>query len=85
MKVLQKKKKGLLHNSTSVADELRNVRMAKVQPVTSFLRSTCVFVRQDRRLTVRISIDELNVNRETVKKIVTEDLRMKKLCAKIIP
>ena len=28
---------------------------------------------------------ELNINRETVRKILTEDFAMKKLCAKMVP
>lgn len=43
-----------------------------------------VLVHQDRRLTVRILTDELNINRDTVRKIVVEDLCTKKLCEKII-
>lgn len=42
-------------------------------------------VRQDRRLTVRILADELNLKQETVRKILTDDLSMKKLCAKMVP
>ncbi|KAL4085128.1 hypothetical protein QTP88_027420 [Uroleucon formosanum] len=36
-------------------------------------------VRQDRSLTVRMLADELNLKRETVRKILTDDLFMKKL------
>ncbi|KAL4136373.1 hypothetical protein QTP88_007921 [Uroleucon formosanum] len=42
-------------------------------------------VRQDRRLTVRMLADELNLKRETVRKILTDDLSMKKLCANMVP
>jgi hypothetical protein len=42
-------------------------------------------VRQDRRLTVRMLADELNLKRETFRKIFTNDLSMKKLCAKMVP
>ncbi len=42
-------------------------------------------VRQDRRLAVRMLPEELNLNRETVGQILTEDLSMKKLCAKTVP
>ncbi|KAL4136294.1 hypothetical protein QTP88_007842 [Uroleucon formosanum] len=40
---------------------------------------------RNRRLTVRMLADELNLKRETVRKILTDDLSMKKLCANIVP
>ena len=42
-------------------------------------------VRSDRRLTVRMTADELDMNSERVWKIITEDLGMKKICAKMVP
>ena len=42
-------------------------------------------VREDRRMTVRMVAYELGINRETVWKIITEDLEMRKLCAKMVP
>ncbi len=42
-------------------------------------------VHQDRRLTIRMLDEELNLNRKTVRQILTEDLFMKKLCAKMVP
>ena len=42
-------------------------------------------VRSDRRLTVRMIADELNMNSERVWRIITEDLGMMKVCAKIVP
>ena len=42
-------------------------------------------VRGDRRLTVRMIEDELKINRDSVWKIITEDLGMRKICAKIVP
>jgi hypothetical protein len=41
-------------------------------------------VCSDRRLGVRL-IAELNINRETVRQILTEDLGMKKISAKMVP
>jgi hypothetical protein len=43
------------------------------------------FVRSDRRLTVKMIADEVNMNRETVRLILTEELGMKKICAKMVP
>ena len=39
----------------------------------------------DRRLTIRIITDELNIKRDCVWKIITEDLGMKKICEKVVP
>ena len=42
-------------------------------------------VRGDRRLTVRLLSDELGLNRNSVWQIITEDLGMHKVCAKMVP
>jgi len=42
-------------------------------------------LRENRRLTVRSIAEQVNINRETVGKILTEDLEMRKVCAKIFP
>lgn len=42
-------------------------------------------VRDDRRLTVRQIADELGMNHNSVWKIITEDLGMQKVCAKMVP
>ena len=42
-------------------------------------------VRSDRRLRVRVIAEELNMNRETVRQIVKEDLGMRKFSAKMVP
>ena len=41
-------------------------------------------VRSDRRLTLRMIGSELNLNRFTVHQILTQDLDMRKVCAKMI-
>ena len=42
-------------------------------------------VRSDRRLRLRMISSELNLNRFTVHQILTQDLDMRKLCAKMVP
>jgi hypothetical protein len=37
---------------------------------------------ENRQLTVRSTAEEANIDRETVRKIFTEDLNMRKVCAK---
>jgi len=40
---------------------------------------------EDRRLTVRMIADELDMNSERVWRIFTEDLGIRKICAKMVP
>jgi len=40
---------------------------------------------ENRRLTVRSTAEQVNIDRETVRKILTEDLDKRKLCAKMVP
>jgi len=42
-------------------------------------------VLENRRLTVRSISEQVNIDRETVRKILTEDLDMRKVCAKMVP
>jgi transposase len=42
-------------------------------------------VTRDRRLTLRIMSDELNINTEMIRQILHEDLWKKKICAKFVP
>ena len=42
-------------------------------------------VRSERRLTVKMIADELGISSERVSRIKTEDLGMRKICAKMIP
>jgi len=42
-------------------------------------------VRSDRRLTLRMISSELNLNQFTVHQILTQDLDMRKVCAKMVP
>ena len=59
------------------------------RPSTSRTNENVERVRQKvwshRRLTVRMIPDELNMNSERVWRIITEDLGMSKICAKIVP
>ena len=42
-------------------------------------------VRENRRLTVRSIAEQVTIDRETVRKILTEDLDIGKVCAKMVP
>jgi len=58
------------------------------RPATSKTEENIAKVRQimreNRRLTVRSIAERVNIDRETVRKILTEDLDMRKLCAKMV-
>ena len=38
-----------------------------------------------RYLTVRNTAEQVNIDRETVRKILNEDIDMRKVCAKMVP
>ena len=42
-------------------------------------------VRENRRLTVRSIAEQVNIDGETVRKILTEGLYVRKVCAKMVP
>ena len=42
-------------------------------------------VRSDRRLIVNMIADEANMNQEVVRRILTEELGMRKICAEMVP
>ena len=68
----------------SVTEEERSGR-----PATSRTEENIAKVRQtlceNRRLTVRSTAEQVNIDRETVRKILTEDLDMRNVCAKMVP
>ena len=65
-------------------DETRAGRpsTAKTEDSVERMRS---LVRSDHRLTLRMISSELNLNRFTVHQILTQDLDMRKVCAKMVP
>ena len=42
-------------------------------------------IKSDRRLTVRMIAYKLNLNHQTVQEILTDDFKMRKICAKMVP
>ena len=68
----------------SVTDEERSRR-----PATSRTEENIAKIRQivleNHRLTVRSIAEQVNIDRKTVRKILTEDLDMMKVCAKMVP
>jgi len=68
----------------SVTDEERSGRPAANRSEENIAKVRQI-VRENRRLTVRSIAQQVNVDRETVRKIVTEDLDKRKVCAKMVP
>ncbi|KYN33876.1 hypothetical protein ALC56_11689 [Trachymyrmex septentrionalis] len=42
-------------------------------------------VRGDRRMSIRMIAETVNADKETVRKILRDELNMKKVCAKLVP
>ena len=68
----------------SIKDEPRSGRLS-TSKTDNNVEKVRAHIRSDRRLTVRIVASELNFNHSTVHQILTQELAMRKLCAKIVP
>jgi len=68
----------------SVTDEERSGRPATSKTEENIAKVRQI-VRENCRLTLRSISEQVNINRETVRKILTEDLDMRKVCAKMVP
>jgi len=68
----------------SVTDEERTG-----QPATSrteeYIAKIHQIVRENRQLIVRSIEEQVNIDRETVRSTLTEDIDMRKVCAKMVP
>jgi hypothetical protein len=76
--------KEFLNGWESVEGELRSGRPVKVRTDENIKRIE-ELVRSDRRFGVRDISARLNIARETVRKILVENLGMTKVCAKMVP
>ena len=68
----------------SVTDEERPGRPATSR-TEEYIARIHQIVCENRRLTVRGIAEQVNIDRETVRKILIEDLDMRKVCAKMVP
>jgi len=68
----------------SVADEERSGQLGTSRTEENIAKIRQI-VRENHQLTVRSTAEQVNINRETVRKILTEDLDMGKVCAKMVP
>jgi len=68
----------------SVTDKDRSGRPATSRTEEKTAK-VCQTVRENYQLTVRSIAEQVNIDRETVRKILTEDLDTRKVCAKMVP
>jgi len=76
--------KGFSEGTECVTDEERSGRSATNRTEENVVKIREMF-RENRRLTVRKIAEQVSIDRETVRKILTEDLDMRKVCAKMVP
>ena len=67
-----------------VTDEEESGRTATSRTEENITKSRQI-VLENRRLTVRSIAEQANIDRETVRKILAEDLNVRKVCAKMVP
>jgi len=68
----------------SVTDEERSGRPATCRNEENIAKVRQI-VHENRRLTIRSIGEQVNIDRETVRKIFKEDLDMRKVCTKMVP
>jgi predicted HTH transcriptional regulator len=68
----------------SVTDKERSRRPATSSSEENIIKVHQI-VHENRRMTVRSIAEQANIHRETVRKILTEDLDMRKVCVKMVP
>ncbi|GFU24727.1 protein GVQW3 [Trichonephila clavipes] len=68
----------------SIEDEPRSGRTSVSKTAENVVRIQDL-LRSDRRLAVRMIGEELNSNHTTVHQILTNELKMRKICSKMVP
>ena len=79
-----KRVKRFCEGRESVTDEERSRRPATSRTEENIAKIHQI-VHKNRQLTVRRIAEQVNIDRETVRNILTEDLDMRKVCAKMVP
>jgi predicted HTH transcriptional regulator len=67
-----------------ITDEERSGRPATTRTAENIAKVLQIR-RENCRLTARSIAEQANIDRETIRKILTEDLDMRKVCAKMVP
>ncbi|GFX82691.1 protein GVQW3 [Trichonephila clavipes] len=68
----------------SIEDETRSGRPSVSKTAENVVRVRDL-VRSDCRLTVRMIGEEMNLNHTTIHQILTNELKMRKICTKMVP
>jgi len=68
----------------SVTDEERSGWPATSRTEEN-IQKVCLIVRENRRLMIISIAEQVDIDRKTVRKILTEHLDMRKVCAKMVP
>jgi len=79
-----KRCKEFLEGRVSIKDEPRSGRFS-TSKTDKNVKKLRALMRSDGQLTVRMIASDLNLNHTTVHQILTQELAMRKLCAKIVP
>ena len=67
-----------------VKDDARSGRLSTARTDENVV-SVRRLLTEDRRTTLQVTADRLNIGKETVRRIVTEDLGKGKICARFVP
>jgi len=67
-----------------VKDDDRSGRLSTARTEEN-MESVRRLLTEDRRTTLQVTADRLNIGKETVRRIVTEDLGKGKICARFVP
>jgi hypothetical protein len=67
-----------------VKDDAKNGRPSTVRTDEN-VESVRRLLTADRRNTLQMTADRLNIGKDTVRRIVTEDLGKRKMCARFVP
>ncbi|GFV76466.1 protein GVQW3 [Trichonephila clavipes] len=76
--------KAFLEGRESIEDEPHSERPSVSKTAENVVRVRDI-VRSDRRLAVRMIGEELSLNHTTIHHILTNELKMRKICAKMVP
>ena len=68
----------------SITDEERS-RWPETSSTEENIAKVPQILFENSRLTIRSIAEQMNINRETVRKILTEDLDVSKVCVKMVP
>jgi len=75
--------KRFLREEKVVTDEERSGR--STTKTEENIAKVCQIVHENHCLTVKSIAEQVNIDREIVRKILTEDVDMRKVCAKMVP